>query len=367
MLQALTLLIVLQLAVFSLFLLSNKERRTKKQILLALFFISLSINIFNLFCIRNQFIVHEFTFLLMIGSPFAFLYAPLFYLYVRFLTDEYFELKKSHIIHVIPFLAFTGYLFAIFYFLPPEEKRQFIYYQGPQLSRTFVPILNIQVLLYFISGLKCVKEYRTRIKEFYSSIEKINYSWLMFIFWGFICLWLADISRFIANQLQPFQQELIETIFFSVFSVLSALILYKALTQPQIFIPQEELPKKKKNLSDVITQQYQTQLFKYMEDQKPYLNPALTLFELSEKTSIPIRSLSEVINNSLNQNFYDFVNSFRIKESQRLLMEAKAQNKTILEILYEVGFNTKSSFNQAFKKHTGTTPTQYKNQHFLSN
>jgi YesN/AraC family two-component response regulator len=104
-----------------------------------------------------------------------------------------------------------------------------------------------------------------------------------------------------------------------------------------------------------------------MEKEKPYLNPTLTLFDLSEKTSIPVRSLSEVINNSLNQNFYDFVNSFRIKESQHLLSDAATQSKTILEILYEVGFNTKSSFNQAFKKYTGTTPTQFKRQHSLSN
>jgi AraC-like DNA-binding protein len=206
------------------------------------------------------------------------------------------------------------------------------------------------------------------IKEFYSSIEKIDYSWLNFIFWGFICLWLADISRFILNQADPYQSEVIETIFFFAFSVLSSLILYKALTQPEIFVPQgEPLQKKKKNLSEKVDKHYQAQLFNYMEKERPYLNPTLTLFDLSEKTSIPARSLSEVINNSLNQNFYDFVNSFRIKESQRLLSDAATRSKTILEILYEVGFNTKSSFNQAFKKYTGTTPTQFKKQHFLSN
>jgi AraC-like DNA-binding protein len=97
-----------------------------------------------------------------------------------------------------------------------------------------------------------------------------------------------------------------------------------------------------------------------MEREKPFLNPGLTLSDISEKTSIPVRSLSEVINNSLNKNFYDFINSYRIKESQRLLEDSAVNRKTVLEILYEVGFNTKSSFNEAFKRHAGLTPTQYK-------
>ena len=104
-----------------------------------------------------------------------------------------------------------------------------------------------------------------------------------------------------------------------------------------------------------------------MENEKPYLNPSLTLFDVSSMTGIPPRSLSDVINSSLNKNFYDFINSFRIKEAETLLAESHETKKTILEILYQVGFNTKSSFNQAFKKHSGITPTQFKKQQLQLN
>jgi AraC-like DNA-binding protein len=84
------------------------------------------------------------------------------------------------------------------------------------------------------------------------------------------------------------------------------------------------------------------------------------LMDLAEQVSIPYRALSEVINNKLKQNFYDFINSYRIHESKKLLSEKTERLKTILEVLYEVGYNSKSSFNSAFKKFTGMTPTEYR-------
>lgn len=69
-----------------------------------------------------------------------------------------------------------------------------------------------------------------------------------------------------------------------------------------------------------------------------------------------------MINEGLNQNFYDFINYHRVKESERLLREPDSDFKTVLEVLFEVGFNSKSSFNTAFKKINGVTPTQFKKQ-----
>ena len=102
-------------------------------------------------------------------------------------------------------------------------------------------------------------------------------------------------------------------------------------------------------------------LIRYMKSQKPYLEPSLNLDKLAEKVSIPPHHLSQILNTCLNHNFFDFINSYRIKESERLLSEQDSYRKTILEILYETGFNSKSVFNTEFKKHTGMTPTQFKN------
>ncbi|MNY70445.1 Melibiose operon regulatory protein [compost metagenome] len=76
--------------------------------------------------------------------------------------------------------------------------------------------------------------------------------------------------------------------------------------------------------------------------------------------NVPVRELSVLINHQLGQHFYDFVNTYRIENAKEILKDSSKSKVTILEILYEVGFNSKSSFNSAFRKHTGNTPTEYR-------
>ena len=97
-----------------------------------------------------------------------------------------------------------------------------------------------------------------------------------------------------------------------------------------------------------------------MVERKPYLNSSLTIQDISDEIKIPVRDLSLLINHQLGQHFYDFVNAYRIESAMNILKDETKSRVTILEILYEVGFNSKSSFNTAFKKHTGNTPTSYR-------
>jgi len=97
-----------------------------------------------------------------------------------------------------------------------------------------------------------------------------------------------------------------------------------------------------------------------MESQEAYLNPSLTLFELANGLDMPSIELSLFLNKSLNKNFFDFVNEYRIRKAMEILQDPNKREYTVLEILYEVGFNSKSSFNTAFKKYTKLTPTQYR-------
>ena len=97
-----------------------------------------------------------------------------------------------------------------------------------------------------------------------------------------------------------------------------------------------------------------------MMKEKPFLSSSLTIQDISATIEIPVRDLSLLINHTLEQHFYDFVNAYRIESAMDILKDSTKSKLTILEILYEVGFNSKSSFNTAFKKHTGTTPTSYR-------
>jgi AraC-like DNA-binding protein len=92
-------------------------------------------------------------------------------------------------------------------------------------------------------------------------------------------------------------------------------------------------------------------------------NTEVKIQDLAAELSLHARYLSQVINETLYQNFFDFINDYRIKEAQNQLLDQHNGHKTVLEILYDVGFNTKSTFNYVFKKKTGLIPTQYRKQH----
>ena len=97
-----------------------------------------------------------------------------------------------------------------------------------------------------------------------------------------------------------------------------------------------------------------------MTIEKPYLNPSLSIRSFSEEIKMNSRDISVLINQNLKQYFFDFINEYRVKEAMKILKNPSKKEFTVLEILYEVGFNSKSSFNTAFKKHTGLTPTQFR-------
>jgi len=95
-------------------------------------------------------------------------------------------------------------------------------------------------------------------------------------------------------------------------------------------------------------------------DQKLYRNPDLNMTKLAEATDLSNSYLSQIINQVQGQNFFDFINSYRIDEVKALLENPDFGHYTILGIAQEAGFKSKSTFNSVFKKMTGTTPSAYK-------
>jgi AraC-like DNA-binding protein len=101
-------------------------------------------------------------------------------------------------------------------------------------------------------------------------------------------------------------------------------------------------------------------LHQHMESKQPYMDASLSMHDLASQLDMNVRELSLLINHTLHQHFFDFVNRYRIEKAKEMLRDPEDQKVTVLEVLYEVGFNSKSSFNTTFKKFTGQTPTQYR-------
>jgi len=117
---------------------------------------------------------------------------------------------------------------------------------------------------------------------------------------------------------------------------------------------------KRKLLDEAKLEFAKKELLQLMSSQKPYLNPDLSLFKLAESLQLTPHVLSYILNEGIGQNFYTFVNTFRINEAKQLITDPKMTYLNLLGIAFEVGFNSKTSFNTAFKKITGMTPSEFK-------
>ncbi len=141
---------------------------------------------------------------------------------------------------------------------------------------------------------------------------------------------------------------------------------FQQITQPSI--KKEDLTSKTKNnhakyrktnISEKKAKHVLNKLGQIMQDQKLYLNPTLTLYDLSEFLNVSNNHLSQILNEFHKTNFYDYVNGFRLKAFFELNKQKQYAHYTLLALAYECGFNSKSTFNSFFKKKTGTTPSEY--------
>ena len=114
------------------------------------------------------------------------------------------------------------------------------------------------------------------------------------------------------------------------------------------------------SLSTDDAQRYKIRLMQTMQEQKLYLDCDLTLRDLAEHAGLSYHQASQVINGQMNQRFFSFVNNYRIQLAKELLADPKTSKMAIVDLAMEVGFKSKSSFYDAFKKVTQVTPTQFK-------
>ena len=97
-----------------------------------------------------------------------------------------------------------------------------------------------------------------------------------------------------------------------------------------------------------------------MDNEKIFQQNDLKLGDVAKKINLPAYYVSQVINEKLGKNFYDFINEYRVEEVKRRFADKKYDHMTILAAGFDSGFNSKTAFYSAFKKNTGVTPTEFK-------
>ncbi|RAJ24608.1 helix-turn-helix domain-containing protein [Pedobacter cryoconitis] len=303
-----------------------------------------------------------------------FLQLPTFYLYVLSVCYSNFRLKPVHLIHVIGFLGANLILLPRFYTVSLASKISFLKKSSSMLEIQFNHVfVHIQIILYLIAAFMILRKARKIYLENYAGASMESLNWLfqltvaLSVFY-FVAL-LKNVFKFTEY---PNISEWLKIGLYLFELIIVFWYLYKALNNPGLFrnidsrlkLVAHIVSEDKNSAQLVVSEKEYTEdllkLKRYMMEEKPFLNPSLTIQDLSKDLKIPVRDLSVLINHKLEQHFYDFVNTYRIENAMDILRDVTKSKVTVLEILYEVGFNSKSSFNTAFKKHTGNTPTAYR-------
>jgi len=357
------------------FLLTTKTKNKTSNILLSLFLLVNAQDSSGLFA--SYFVYPNYPGWGMIINSTVFIKMPLLYLYLLSVIYSDFKLKKKHLWHLLPWVINFMVLIPRYFAVDVDSKWAFLNASNvermPEIKASYV-LVHIQMTVYFVLCFVAIKKYKTLLLENYSNASLFNYKWL------FQLVLLFAIEAFIATFKNVLLFAHSVTAYFYTVFILSLIALsficwmvLKAMHSPELFRGINSNLQLVRNLvkddsrSNSLNYNPETDdspeivaLKEHMTKNEPYLEATLTVYDLAKQMDIPTKDLSVLINHHLDQHFFDFVNGYRIRKAMGILEDPDKTDLTVLEILYEVGFNSKSSFNTAFKKYTNLTPTQFR-------
>jgi len=366
-------LIIFQLLFLSFFLFTQKKGQPAANSLLGFFFLSICLNLLDVFLL-NTGIYFSYPNFAGFGACLPLIFGPLLYFYTRAIIYKNFAFNLKNLVHFLPFVIF--FLGTEFYYLslPRDVQEKLL----RNLSGHHIPgaisistlLIFAQFLFYAVSSIRLTSNYKKTASQLFSDPKRTDVAWLYSTIVFFISIMVITALNGLLAQTSLAKYFLLAfNLVVAAVLVFVIRVLMRALRQSYFLTFTEQqsvplispsakttLPAAQRDEKEKIVQS----VLQYMQSNKPYLEPELTLGQLASQLSLKPRILSEAINEIRQQNFFDFINHYRIDEAARLLTNPEDKKITVLEVLYQVGFNSKSSFNTLFKKYTGLTPTEFR-------
>ena len=353
----------------------NRQNGTAANRILALLLLVIALNLAE-YAVAVTGLNLQFPHLTAVSYPFLYTMGPLYWLYTKKSLLKDFVLKPVHLLHLLPFLGCLLLLLP-FYWQSAGAKVAFLH-SLVRDNRLSVPVSQLvfmsghvlQTGIYvLISRLVILHQYNyftaqsanTRYARKLFFIKKFTW-WFL----GWLLMYLVAVIIIGFNKSYPVQVDYVSVL---VTSLLMFAIGYMVLNNPLVFcemvdIKKEEIPLPVKygnnQLPDEKIQQVKHSLENYFTHKKPYFDYNLKLPDVAAALGVSTQQLSQVINKEYQQGFYDFVNSYRVDEAKKQLVNTGNDHLTILAIAFDVGFNSKATFNRVFKKFTMLTPSEYR-------
>ena len=346
-----------------LFLVLN-VRKTRDRI--GTLLVSLFVLFHSIFILHLNLYVANFQFYLphtlFVSTTFSFLYGPLLYFYFKRMTSNY-KFRWIDTLHLIPSVVLFIYILP-FYLMTSLEKFNVVFNQTNWLLPGAYVIIVVKVLSLSIYAFLILRMYRANRHKI-TDKNRAQFCWQR----NLITLHIVYLMAYIV-----YAANITKIIDFSVLFHLQILVMvgvvfyvsYIVYEQPEIFKgkvklvdPIQFFKYKKSGLTPSYSQELKDALLQLFNEERIYKNNNLSLEFLSQQLGTTRHNTSQVINEHFDMNFFELVNTYRIKEAQEMLQDDKNSNLTIIQIAYEVGFNNKVTFNKSFKKQLSLTPSQY--------
>ena len=317
---------------------------------------------------------------ILFGSGTGFLLGPLLLFYIKSLVLPSQKYLSHLFVHLIPFLIYWLVIslplsLDIAFGLFPWYRHVY-----PELADFINLAENVYFISYIILSYQLIRKILKASKDQYSTIEKDNLRWLIYLITGLTLVVIVD-SAFSVYELNfPMITWNIGTVIAFFLVILYSILGFKGLFQSKILLPEyvlnpdKDVKKTSENsnseneekkisqlnsLSANEIEQLKIKLYKILEFDKPFLDDSLSLTELASQIGISNKQLSELLNQHLKVNFYNLINDYRINEVKRRLENYNSNKETLLGIAFESGFQSKASFNRVFKLKTGLSPSKY--------
>ncbi|MEO0570597.1 MAG: AraC family transcriptional regulator [Bacteroidota bacterium] len=342
-------------------LLFKGRRRIANQLMAFFFFAQILASLDFLIWSQMGEIQELYPYLVYWATPFFTVWGPTLFLYIKSQTESDFKLKMSALFHYIPFVFITLY-FLLFYHIHDITEKQALLssqriYQFSVTNGLSI-FISIQVFAYNLGSIFTLEYYAKNCKSTKSEVLK-RIRWNRFIIYGYFSACLINVTGKVLYAVSFIDSvnhymHISGLVFLLYFTTILGNALLGSHFGSRIIKMSSEKYSPKEYEALKLT------LETYLENKKPFLQFKLSLKELAQNIGSSQRLLSNFINSYEHTTFQDYINRYRVVEAKKLITENIDTGKTILEIVYESGFNSKSAFNAAFKKHAKTTPTLFK-------
>lgn len=308
--------------------------------------------------------------LIWVASPLWFLLGPALYFFSRSAVRKNSAWHRYDSLHFLPFFGAIVYI-GRFYLLDEESKvatLEFFYQTYGSEPDYFLYAFLSSLLIYTAYSLYLFTRYFGEVGKEYSDTLIYQMKWIRILLAGFLVFFALSLGY---NFLLLYDYEYYIQVDYLTYLILSLFIQalgFAAILKPDAFFatPVDFTEKKAEHAeSEEELEALFSKVQKYMENEKPYMNPELRLSDLSYKLNIPAHKLSQVINTVADQNFFEFVNSYRVREVKSRLHKTEFEHLSLEGIAKDCGFNSSASFYRVFKQHTRMTPGQFIQQQGL--